>query len=155
MIRAYTAAEVDQHQARLARTLGEAGPARQTVAVLNGDAVRALTGPGRLHFGDVVFDVPPVPYLAGIRLVELRQQLSSADTPAAERRTCGEIVRVMKRLVRPRGRLRRLCWALLPNPFRNASEQEIGELLGFFSAHRTLSRVRFPSAAPRTFGRST
>lgn len=155
MIRAHTEAEIQQHQARLAeRFADEAGPVRRSPGVVNGEAVRALTLPGVLAYGGRVYDVPPVPFPAGIQLVELRAQLQAATSPAEELRALREMARVMKRLVRPRGALRRATWFLRRNPFRHASEQEIGELLGFFSVHRTQSRVRFPSSSA-TFGRST
>lgn len=156
MIRPHTNEELEQHQARLAESLSvEAGAVRRTAAVVNGDAVRALTLPSVLAYRGRLYDVPPVPFLAGVRLVELRDQLSQAETPADEVRALREIVTVMKRLIRPRGKVRRATWWLRRNPFRHASEQEIGELLGFFSAHRTQSRVRFHSSASAMFGRPT
>lgn len=46
-------------------------------------------------------------------------------------------------------RLRRLCWILRLrlNPFRNATEAEVGLLLGFFLRSRTRSRVGSPGSS--------
>jgi len=120
--------------------------------VRNGRAVLMLAEPERLYYRGRAYEVRPVPYTAGIRLLEMQERFRAfaEAPPTAESvreyaRLCREATRLFRRLVRPYG-VRRLIWPLCRNPFRDATEAEIGGLVGFFSMHRTRSSVRpFPS----------
>lgn len=113
--------------------------------------VQDLSRPLPLEFAGRTYLVPPVPFVFGVRLVELQERVrglqgrpETPETMAELRAILDEAVALYPRLVRPRGLLRRLAWRLAPNPFRGASEYEVGELLGFFLGCRMRSRVRHP-----------
>ena len=59
------------------------------------------------------------------------------------------IVRMAPRYLLPVERVRRLFWrlGLRRNPFRKATDVEVGQLLGFFLGCRTRSRVQYPPPA--------
>jgi hypothetical protein len=78
------------------------------------------------------------------RVRRLQERPDSPETLGELRAILEEAVEMFPRLARPVG-WRRFVWRLLPNPFRRASEFEIGELIGFFSGCRMMSRVRHPS----------
>lgn len=111
----------------------------------------ALQGVSVLQFGARVFHVPPVPYPAGVELQQIQHRLNKLsqgdDTDDAWKRdllaVLDEAVAVFWDLIKPATPWDRLFWRWRPNPFLDdLSETEIGELLGFFSACRTRSRVR-------------
>jgi hypothetical protein len=92
-----------------------------------------LDGDDVLHWRGREYAVPPVPWDEGVRLLDIQTKLQRlTQRPDAElseyRLLMRQCVRLFPRLIR-----RRFAW-LRPNPFRRASGQEIGSLLGFFSA---------------------
>jgi hypothetical protein len=109
--------------------------------VKNGAPVRRLSLPDHIEFMRRRYEVPPVPYRKGTRLLEIRREMKDADDVRAVK-LVDEAVALFRELVVPEGRIRRALWRWWPNPFRYASDQEVGELLGFFSLCRTKSRVR-------------
>jgi hypothetical protein len=147
MLRPHTEDRLTQVQAALDEELRASQP-----EVRNLSATGALFGSDTLEYRGRRYEVPPVPFALGVALLELQERAGRLQgdvaDPAAE---LGAIltgaVEIFPRLVRPTG-WRRLVWPLLPNPFRAASEYEVGELIGFFSGCRMRSRVRHPS--PRT-----
>lgn len=62
---------------------------------------------------------------------------------------CERAVRKMKRLVRPIGLWARLTW-WYRQPFLQAEDEEISELLGFFSSRRISRPIRHPRARATT-----
>lgn len=122
--------------------------------VRNLGAVQDLSRPLPLEFRGRTYLVPPVPFVFGVRLVGLQERVrrlqDRPDSPESLdelRAILEEAVEIFPRLAYPAG-WRRLFWRIAPNPFRRASEFEIGELIGFFSGCRMMSRVRHP--APET-----
>ena len=128
-----------------------------------------------LDWKGIYLRIPPVPYREGLRLEALRmrglqlqhdmealadrieeaEKRGERDVDAEQERFLGlqqeeaihdEACRIMKRLVRPRALHQRIAWKLLPNPFRDASAQEMAELFSFFLICRTKSRIRSSGA---------
>ena len=122
--------------------------------VLNTDAVISLDGARVLNYRGRSYTVPPVPYTAGLQLQKIVrgfEQISKDETApdTAALILMDDAVRLFATLVhRP--------WyaRLLPNPFRRASDGEVGQLLAFFWQCRMSTGVHAPQAAahlnPRT-----
>jgi len=100
-----------------------------------------------------MYELTPVSFEDGMRLSDVRatiEELEDAEPTRENARryldACRLVVRLAPRYMLPRGRLRRALWRLRlrRNPFRQASEREVGELLGFFLGCRMMSRVRHP-----------
>lgn len=150
MIQPHSEERLAQVQAALAEEIRASEP-----EVRNLGPVQDLSGPLPLEFRGRTYLVPPVPFVFGVRLVGLQERVRKLqDQPESEealdelRSILHEAVALFPSLVRPTG-WRRLFGRVLPNPFRNASEFEIGELMGFFSGCRMRSSVRHPSAATK------
>ncbi len=135
-------------------------------APTNGRAMLLLVGDDTLElaYRGTLFELGHVSFEDGIVCVQAKAVLERTDeseeitseSVALYRAACRAIVELAPRYLRPvHGRLRRLRWRLRlrRNPFRNATDAEVGQLLGFFLACRMRSRVhsRPPSAkdAPR------
>lgn len=125
--------------------------------VRNLGPVQDLSRPLPLEFRGRTYLVPPVPFVFGVRLVGLQERVrrlqhqpDSPESLAELRAILEEAVEFFPGLARPTG-WRRFFRRVLPNPFRSASEFEIGELIGFFSGCRMRSTVRHPDpeTAPR------
>jgi len=111
-----------------------------------------------LEFGDTHYLVPPISFEDGAQLLDMLvhiREFSSTQHPTREqvielRGRLHEAVALMGSLIRPlrfrarfpAGLLCRLAWRFTRNPFRNATAQEVGALLGFFSTRQTTPRVR-------------
>ena len=113
-------------------------------------------GAERLAFAyrGVAYEVLPVSFADGIRLSEARAALEAAEdedrlTPEVARdagRALAFVASLAPRYLRPLRWWRRLLWAarVRVNPYRRATETEVGQLLGFFLGCRTMSRARSP-----------
>lgn len=103
-----------------------------------------------LPYRGVMYELRPVSFPDGLRLLEARNAIeeAGAGSDAASVKAIGSALRTVvgmtRRYLRPRGRLRGLRWRLRlsRNPFRRATESEVGEILGFFLASRMMSRAR-------------
>lgn len=119
----------------------------------NHDFALALSQTATLQFRARRFFVPPVPYPAGIRLTKIYAALkrlggadeNDADGIRALLEVMEEAVDLFWALVKPVTLWDRLLWRVRSNPFLHCTEQEIGELIGFFFVCRTRSRVRLPN----------
>lgn len=118
------------------------GPVRNEMpGTVNADAARHVGRPVVFAFRGEPYTLPPIPWEDGVALYELQMRFLRPGSTDEYRDACREAVRLMGRLAHRRGwrgRLRRI----LPNPFRHASEGEIGEVLDFFWTCRT--GLRFP-----------
>ena len=120
---------------------------RPALLMLGADAIR-IPYRGRMYeLGHVSFE-------DGIRLVEARASILSLedDEPTPEKvaaylEAMRVIVRLAPRYMVPVRLVRRFFWRLRirRNPFRTATDAEVGHLLGFFLGCRTRSRVQFPT----------
>jgi hypothetical protein len=156
MIRPHTEDRLAQVQAAMAEQATAREPANRNLG-----PVLDLSRPLPLEFRGQTYLVPPVPYAVGVALVGLQERVrrlqgqpESEETLTELRDILHDAVALFPSLVRPTG-WRRLFRRVLPNPFRKASEFEIGELIGFFSGCRMRSGVRHPSPtmgprSPRT-----
>ena len=120
---------------------------RPRPAVKNRPALVYLTDPLRVPFRGRLYELPPVGFRDGERIMEIQERLEDTDHSARKGRRAlfEEAAALIRRLVTPdRGWLLRLRWRLrlVRNPFRQATEVEIAELLGFLAACRTRSTVR-------------
>lgn len=114
--------------------------------------VLGLSGADHVFSRGKIWEVPAIPFEAGARLVEIRQGLESLtaaqETPETVQlylELLRSAVALFPRLVRPQARgLRRLLWrmGIRRNPWRDASEEEVGEMVGFFYRSRTRSPGR-------------
>ena len=124
---------------------------RPTLLVLGADTFH-VPYRGRLYeLGYVSFE-------DGIRLIEARTAITALEdgeeTPekiSAYLRSMRFIVRLAPRYMVPVRPVRRLFWRLRlrRNPFRKATDAEVGHLLGFFLASRMRSRVPSRPATSR------
>lgn len=153
MIRPHTEERLAQVQAALAAEVRANEP-----EVKNLGPLQDLSRPLPLEFRGRTYLVPPVPFVFGVALVGLQERVrrlqdqpESPEMLAELESIMHEAVALFPSLALPTG-WRRLFRRLLPNPFRNASEFEVGELIGFFSGCRMRSGVRHPSptTAPRS-----
>jgi len=135
----------------------------EPVAHKNGPAALQAVGAGaglRFEFQGREYELRPVSFEDGIRLVEAREAIEKIGNREAREgfdlETAEGYIRALKtvvacthRYVRPAaGPLHRFFWkrGWMPNPFRSATEAELGTLLGFFLGCRTISSVRRPGA---------
>lgn len=109
----------------------------------------SLQGVSILRFRNRVFHVPPISYPAGLRMQEIFRRLEKIGKAEEDADVLKELLRALEdaaalcwSLCKPVSLVDRLFWRLLSNPLRDASQQEMGEILGFFSACRTRSTVR-------------
>jgi hypothetical protein len=108
-----------------------------------------LNGDDVLHWRGRSYTVPPIPWDEGVRLLEIQTELHrlTQDDGASlteYRLLLRRAVRLFPRLIR-----RPFSW-LRPNPFRKASGQELGTILGFFSA----CQMKPPAGAQSEMGAS-
>lgn len=83
------------------------------------------------------FVLPPIPYSDGLRLHEMTLRIAQASDMESIEDTMREAVEAFARLASPASVVRFVPRRLRPNPFRKASEREIGQLLDFFWMRRT------------------
>ena len=135
MVKALTQKEIDrlaeQGRAELERERGEA----PLPIVRNLGLTLGLAGePDVLEWHGRAYEVPPIPHEVGAELLDIQVRLAGmAKRPDAE---VTEFRALMSRATRdlyPR-LIRRRFRRLRPNPFKGATIQEVGWLLGFFSA---------------------
>ena len=122
-----------------------------SLLLIEGDSVRI---PYRGH----VYELGHVSFEDGLRLVAARtaiESLEEADpTPAnqaAYLQAMRLVVSMAPRYLLPVKRVRRFFWRIRirRNPFRSATDAEVGHFLGFFLGCRTRSRVQYPQPAER------
>jgi hypothetical protein len=120
---------------------------RPTLIVLGAEGVE-------IPYCGRMYELIPVSFEDGLRLTEARARVTdlhdrdlTPDNLRAYRGALRVIVRMAPKYLVPRGRLRRVLWRLRVrrNPFRDATDAEVGELLGFFLGCRMMSRVRYPT----------
>lgn len=100
-----------------------------------------------IPFRGRMYEFRPIGFADGLRLLEARRLLENVEaepTPenvAGARAALHMVAGMARKYLRPRGRLRRLRWRLRlsRNPYRRATEAEVGQLLGFFLAFRMSS----------------
>ena len=123
--------------------------ARPTLLLLGGDVIR-------IPFRGLVYELGHVSFEDGIRLVmaraailELEDGEPTEENAAAYVKAMRTVVAMAPRYLLPVNRLRRIFWRvrLRRNPFRSATDTEVGHLLGFFLGCRTRSRVQYPAPA--------
>ena len=106
------------------------------------------------------YEVLHVSFADGMRLALARQaieSLASADAEMSDENVDAYlqamrlVVSMAPRYLRPVSRVRRLLWRLRlrRNPFRSATDAEVGHILGFFLACRMRSRVQYPTPGER------
>lgn len=139
-------------RAEYARHYGQPQPTE----VVNYGPVMGLLDGDLLVYRERSYRSPPVSYRDGVRLFEIADRLAkmvgrAGEDAAAQMRAIvhvqGEAVRLFHALVTPTDWRRFIPRALLPNPFRSASPQEVDDLLGFFWTRQTTSTVRLPRGA--------
>ncbi len=100
------------------------------------------------------YELGHVSFEDGIRLVLARATITSLDDADPTPENTEAYVRAMRvvvgmapRYMVPVGRVRRFFWRLRlrRNPFRKATDVEVGLLLGFFYGCRMRSRVQYPT----------
>jgi hypothetical protein len=129
-----------QYAAVQGRKLQEFQARSASARVLNMEAVEALVGVRSFGFRGVVYEVPPIPATVGMRLQLLSARLHRAQEDKAPPEVFApiweEAATLAARCVRPKG-WRRLFWRLRRrNPFRDATEGDLVDLLAFCLACR-------------------
>ncbi len=119
-------------------------------------ALLVLIGKGKLGlpYRGRMYELRPVSFEDGVRLAEVRsvfERIERTNEPSAEEfdaylQGLRTVARMAKKYARPVGVVRRLLWTLRfsRNPFRRATEAELGLLLGFLLGCRMRSSVRYP-----------
>jgi hypothetical protein len=102
-----------------------------------------LTDPVRVPFRGHMYAIPPIPYTVGLEVIELQGELvriTEKMDVAAYRRILIRTVKLIRQHVKPyEPKLwHRVRWMLGWNPFRRASEMELGEFLAGFVMRRTM-----------------
>ena len=114
-----------------------------------------LDGKAKLPFRGVMYVAPPVPHMEGLTLQLLSERAvailklpDGVDKLREVRLLNEDMVRLYRSLCYPEALWRRVLWTLHlhPNPFRNASEQELKELHAFFSVCRMNTGLQLSSA---------
>lgn len=123
----------------------------------NAGAALHMLGAERMAFvfRGVAYELLPISFEDGIRVSEARAALMEAEdedrlTPEVARdarRALKLVANLAPKYLRPLRWPRRLLWALglKRNPYRRATEVEVGQLMGFFLGSRTMCRVRSPA----------
>lgn len=141
-------------------------PRHQAPRALNTKTVLDLGNQVFYLFRGRPFGVPAIPHKAGLDLADLQAQaqefvgkIKTRDDLRAYRKLVEQIPSKLWRLVGrpPGGWVPRLLHRLhlLPNPFRQATEAELGELLDFFLKRRMTSSVLLLSPAAPNLARRT
>jgi hypothetical protein len=180
MLRAPTWAEVEQGAreavAKDDKAMDTGHPVPRT---WNTEVATTLAEKRFLAWDERGYWVQPVPFHLGGRLYDLQLRLMAIHRKRVDRQAevesipatnmdlegerqdmreevavATECVEIFRHLVSPAGWWRRLWWrmGLVRNPFRNATAQEVAELLGFFCWSRTASRAA--GSATRAVGRT-
>lgn len=123
----------EDRRAQVRAALSETMPSARAPRVVNTRFALNPDGDDTLLWNDREYQVPPIPWEAGAELLEIQSGLAQlAQKPDAPMREYRILMRravgLLPRLIR-----RPLRW-IRPNPFRRASGQQIGELIGFFYA---------------------
>ncbi len=113
----------------------------------NVEAVTDLDAALRFSFRGMLMIAAPTPYADGVAMVRWQARMRPLDGKS-DPESCAEYSALLRdaverfhRLARPVRPFDRLRW-FGRNPFRAATEAEIGWLVGFFSACRMIARVR-------------
>lgn len=101
-----------------------------------------------IEYGGVRYELRPVSFEDGLRLIGARSAIErlgevaqpEAGDVEAYRQALRTVVKVAKRYIVPVGWRK---WLPRRNPWRSATEVEVGQLLGFALGCRTRSRVRY------------
>jgi hypothetical protein len=119
-------------------------------------ATRLLVGAEQLciEYRGRPYELLPVEFADGVLLAECRAAVEEIEDEA---KLSPELVRdylvalrkvvaLAPKYLRPAAGVGRLLWRLRirRNPYRNATEAEVGQLLGFFLGCRMRSSVRYP-----------
>lgn|GEM_PF-4648324 len=123
--------------------------ANRVPEVLNDDAVLQLNERGEFKYRGRRYRPPPTSFLNAQELERLKRRLEllERDPDTSQRELLAfyrDAVQVFDRCARPWWRR----WT--PNPFRNASEVEVGHLLAVFYTYRFRSEVDFPPIRGRS-----
>lgn len=126
----------------------------QSVQLLNNDVAAALTSPPDLEFRGSIYRTRLASFREGTELQELSQKIVEIVNGEQNDNALRQLLPILERVVeliyamcRPRGLFARLSYRV-HNPFRDASRQELWELLDFFSQCRTISSVRRGGRSP-------
>jgi hypothetical protein len=116
---------------------------RPTLLLVDGDRIE-------IPYRGRIYELLPVSFRDGLRLLEMRTVLEDLEHAPTNRENVRRYVAALRAIIalapkylRPRGRIRRALWAFTRNPFRGATDREVGELLGFFLGCRMRSRVQY------------
>lgn len=149
-------AQVEKAQSELRQLVGT-GISRPR----NVNLATNLRGDTFFTFRGRPFRVPPVPYNLGAQLQAnymVIHEMGKLEDEEANRpeqiqrykEIAADCVALFHLLVKPMRLGDRLFWRYLSNPFGNASDLEVGELLSFFSLCRTRSGVQLRGGSALT-----
>lgn len=123
--------------------------------VKNIDSALGLGATSLFEFNGKHYRVDKVDWKDGLELQKLMLQLQAIQNSESENLEKSSVedlkkledvavrlTQLFKKLCRPVGLIRRIFWRW-SNPFIDATQQELGELMGFFFACRTRSSVKF------------
>ncbi len=112
----------------------------------------------RVPYRGRVYELGHVSFEDGLRLIVARTAIEALDNEepteanqAAYLAAMRLVVAMAPRYLLPVRRVRRLFWRLhlRRNPFRKATDAEVGHILGFFLTSRMRSRVRYGAPAAK------
>lgn len=128
-------------------------------ALRNLTAAATLDDDDRMSYAGVEYVVPPVPVPVALRLARLQQRIAALsgqmgdDAAHAELEAiCDAVAAECRAHVRPVRRWRRVAWRFLSpeqyNPFVGMTGEDLGGLLGFFSARAMTTMLRPGATSP-------
>lgn len=129
-----------QYEAVRKRRVQEFLAKRGDVEVVGEDVIEALAGDRAFVWDGLTYRVPKVAYRDGLALARLARRLEALEK--VEDADTEEVAAVYEEAIALFGRIvqhtgwRRLAARWLRNPFVDATEQDVGYLLAFFSACR-------------------
>jgi hypothetical protein len=99
----------------------------------------------RMAYRGRVYELLPVPFRMGVKAIHIQEQVLRAAGEhnfALYGELLDEAVKLIRSGVRPHRAswVVRLAWACGWNPFKDATEMEVGEFLAGFTLRRTMHR---------------
>lgn len=136
---------------------------RESAAPANVQPTLQVLGAGgvlRVPYAGIDYELGHVSFADGVRLLAAKAKvevLKVDDDLTAENLTVylegmAVVVKMAPKYLRPVSRWRRSVSWLRRNPFRSATDAEVGQLLGFFLASRMRSRVRLAATPDPELG---
>jgi hypothetical protein len=124
----------------------EADNRRPLLPSRNRENIFYLKDPMRMAYRGRIYELLPVPFRKGVQAIHIQEQMFSAagqGDHALYGSLLEDAVKLIRSGVRPHrpSWVMKIAWALGWDPFKQATEQEVGEFLVGFMVRRTMPRA--------------